>query len=61
MSLSLILSCIWAAVANVIAMFPSKDHHWTNAYILIAIGIPLVGFVTWENGPGLGFWCWPQG
>ena len=54
MSLSLILSCIWAAVANVIAMFPSKDHHWTNAYILIAIGIPLVGFVTWENGPWIG-------
>ena len=54
MSLSLILSCIWAALANVIAMFPSKDHHWTNAYILIAIGIPLVGFVTWENGPWIG-------
>jgi uncharacterized protein DUF2484 len=54
MSLSLILACLWAITANVLAMTPSKDHHWRNAYILIAIGIPLVGFVTYENGPWVG-------
>jgi len=54
MSLSLILACFWAVVANVIAMTPSKDHHWRNAYILIAIGIPIVGYVTVQHGPWIG-------
>ena len=54
MSLSLILACLWAVAANVLAMTPSRDHHWRNAYILIAIGIPLVGYVTAENGPWVG-------
>ena len=54
MSLSIILVCLWGVVANVIAMTPSKDHHWRNAYILIAVGIPLVGFVTVQHGPWIG-------
>ena len=54
MTLSLILVCVWALVANVLAMFPSRDNHWRNAYILIAIGVPLLGFVTYQNGPFMG-------
>jgi len=54
MTLSLILACIWAIVANVLAMTPSRDNHWRNAYVLIAIGIPLLGYVTYENGPWVG-------
>ncbi len=54
MSTSLILACVWALVANVLAMLPSKDNHWARAYGLIAVGIPLVGFVTYENGPWIG-------
>lgn len=54
MSISLVLVCVWALVANVLAMTPSKDYHWRNAYILIGIGIPLLGFVTLENGPLVG-------
>ena len=54
MSLSLILACLWALVANILAMTPSKDNHWRRAYVLIAIGIPLVGFVTYQNGPWVG-------
>ncbi|MDE1132585.1 MAG: DUF2484 family protein [Ascidiaceihabitans sp.] len=54
MTVSLILACLWAMVANVLAMTPSKDYHWRNAYILIGLGIPLLGFVTWENGPWIG-------
>ncbi|MEH6644118.1 DUF2484 family protein [Sulfitobacter sp.] len=54
MSFSLILACIWAVVANVLAMTPSKDYHWRNAYILIAIGIPIVGFVVMQHGPWIG-------
>ena len=54
MSLSLILVCFWAVVANVLAMTPSKDFHWRNAYILIALGLPLIGYVTIEHGPWIG-------
>lgn len=54
MSGSLILVCLWAVVANVIAMTPSKDHHWRNAYILIALGVPLIAYVTAQHGPWIG-------
>lgn len=54
MSLSLILAACWALVANLLAMTPSRDNHWRNAYILIAVGIPILGFVTYENGPWVG-------
>lgn len=54
MSLSIILACLWALLANVLAMFPSRDNHWSNAYALIAVGIPIVGYVTWQHGPWIG-------
>lgn len=54
MTLSLILACVWAIVANLLAMAPSKDNHWRRAWVLIAIGIPLLGYVTYENGPWWG-------
>ena len=53
--ISLILACVWLVSANVIAMFPSRDYHWRAAYALIAVGIPIVGYVTWQNGAILGF------
>ena len=54
MSLSLSLACLWAVVANILAMTPSSDHHWRSAYVLIAVGIPIVGFVTAQHGPWIG-------
>lgn len=54
MSWSLVLAFLWLITANLLAMLPSKDKHWRNAYILIAIGIPLLGWLTWENGPWIG-------
>ncbi len=54
MSLSLILACIWALLANVLAMLPSRDNHWRRAYVLIAVGIPILGYVTYQNGPWWG-------
>ncbi len=54
MTLSLILACVWGIVANVLAMLPSKNKYWRRAYMLIAVGIPLVGYVTYENGPWIG-------
>ena len=54
MNLSLILAALWALSANVTAMLPTKDYHWRAAYVLIALGIPILGYVTWQNGPWVG-------
>ncbi|KPU83116.1 hypothetical protein JI58_09550 [Marinosulfonomonas sp. PRT-SC04] len=51
MSLSLTLAFVWVVVANISAMIPSKDNYWTRAYILIAVGVPLLGYVTYQHGP----------
>lgn len=51
MSLSLIAALIWLILANVIGLLPTRDHHWRSAYVLIAIGIPILGWVTYQNGP----------
>ena len=51
MSLSLIAAMVWLILANVIGLLPTRDHHWRSAYILIAAGIPILGWVTYENGP----------
>ena len=50
MSLSLLLISFWVVLAFVMAAIPSTDNHWRRAYILIAIGIPLLIFVIWHDG-----------
>ncbi len=54
MNLSLVLACLWALTATLSAMIPSQRYHWPQAYALIAIGIPLLGYVTYQNGPFTG-------
>lgn len=51
MTFPLAAACIWLIVANLIAMLPSRDHHWRAAYVLIAVGIPILGWVTYAGGP----------
>lgn len=51
MSTPLIFAFLWLIAANLIAMLPSRDKHWRAALVLIACGIPLVGWVTTEAGP----------
>lgn len=51
---SLITAFIWFIIANLRAMFPSSDHHWRFAYVMIAVGIPILGWVTYQNGPWVG-------
>ncbi len=51
MTLSLACAALWLIVANVLAMIPSNDNHWRRAYFLIAVGVPLLGWVTYQNGP----------
>lgn len=49
MTLSLAFACLWVVVATAIAMLPRRIH-WPAAYGLIVLGIPLVGWVTYQNG-----------
>lgn len=49
-TLALAAALIWLILANVIAMFPSKDYHWSNAYKLIAVGVPILIWVALTNG-----------
>jgi hypothetical protein len=53
-ALALAAGLIWLIVANVAAMVPSKDHHWSIAYRLIAVGVPVLIWVGWTSGP---FWA----
>ena len=61
MTLSLTLACLWAVVASLAATLPSKRRHWPHAYALIATGIPLLGYVTYQNGPMAGLICFAAG
>jgi len=53
MTLSLILAFLWVLVAASIAVLPQRAH-WPGAAVLIAAGIPLLGYLTWQNGPFAG-------
>ncbi|MGB5870797.1 MAG: DUF2484 family protein [Albidovulum sp.] len=53
MTLSFAAACLWILTASLIGLLPTRDHHWRAAYLLIAIGIPILGWVTYQNGP---FW-----
>lgn len=61
MSWSLVLAFVWLISANMLAILPSKDNHWRRAYALIALGVPLLGWVTYENGPWIGLICLAAG
>ena len=54
MKLSLIALFLWLFTANVLAMIPSKDNHWRRAYGLIAVAVPLLIWVFWENPAWVG-------
>ncbi len=51
MSAALIAACLWVCIACVLGLMPSRDHHWRVAYGLIAVGIPILGWVTLTLGP----------
>jgi hypothetical protein len=50
MTASLTLACVWAIIASIVAMVPRR-FHWLGAVALIATGISLLGWVTWQKGP----------
>ncbi|MEL6913348.1 MAG: DUF2484 family protein [Pseudomonadota bacterium] len=49
--MSLVAAALWLIAANLRAMFPSRDHHWRFAYAMIAVGIPILGWATYDYGP----------
>ena len=51
MTPALIAALLWLVTANVIGMLPSRDHHWRNAYTLIAIGAPILIWTALTAGP----------
>jgi hypothetical protein len=51
--LSITLACLWVLIATAIALTRCR-YHWPAAYALIASGIPIVGYVTFQDGPVLG-------
>jgi Protein of unknown function (DUF2484) len=44
------LCFLWLVAVNVIGMLPSRDYHWRAAYGMIALGLPLLAWVTYEGG-----------
>ncbi len=48
--LSLLLAGIWVLVAAAIALMPQRIH-WPGAVALIVTGVPILGYLTWQNGP----------
>lgn len=50
MTPSFITALVWLITANVIGLLPSKHKHWPSAYVLIALGLPLLVWVALENG-----------
>ena len=49
-TLALIAALVWLILANVVGMLPSKDQHWSNAYKLIAVGLPILVWLGLTNG-----------
>ena len=50
MSLPLILSCLWVVIAHIGSLLPTKDYHWRFAYVLMAVGFPLLIWVIMTDG-----------
>lgn len=53
MSVSLGFALVWGLMAALIAL-GLRQLCWTVAWVLIGSGVPLLGWMTYENGPVLG-------
>ncbi|WP_106743850.1 DUF2484 family protein [Yoonia maritima] len=54
MTASLWFGCLWIVLAFVLQSIPSSDNHWRRAYVLIALGIPLLIWIVVQNGAMVG-------
>lgn len=53
MSPAMVAACLWVLAAAVAGMIPSRDNHWTRAYALMAVFVPLLLWVLLRDG-----WVW---
>ena len=49
-TLALVAGLVWLIVANLVGMLPSRDQHWSNAYRLIALGLPILIWIAFAKG-----------
>ena len=54
MILQITAICLWVVFAFVMAKFPTRDSHWRLAYLLMALGVPILIWVTLSVGAWLG-------
>lgn len=54
MSVALVLTLLWFVAANVAAMLPTRGNRWKRAAVLVAVGVPLLGWLTAVHGPVAG-------
>lgn len=45
-----VLIGLWVVLAFVLSAIPSSDNHWRRAYVLIAVGVPLLVWIMWQDG-----------
>ena len=45
---------LWVVLAFLMALIPSDDNHWRRAYVLVAIGVPLLVWIVWQHGIFMG-------
>lgn len=50
MNAAILAALIWAVVASACGFLPRRLH-WPAAWVLIATGIPVLGYLTWKAGP----------
>lgn len=54
MNAPVVAALIWLVAANLIGLLPSRDHHWRNAYLLIAAAAPILIWLAFAKGV---FWA----
>ncbi|MCG3268838.1 DUF2484 family protein [Yoonia sp. I 8.24] len=52
--MSLLAAALWVVLAFVMQSIPSDDNHWRRAYVLMAIGLPILIWVVVANGAWIG-------
>jgi hypothetical protein len=51
MTASLLAAGLWVLASQIVALNPSRANHWPQAWALIALGLPILGWLTYETGP----------
>ena len=54
MTPSLVAAGLWVLAANLVALLPPGRGCRTGATLLVLAGVPLLGWLTYQNGPWIG-------